>query len=180
MIGGIVWKYTQSDNNGQLSEEEELEKYLLEKRLELKKYFVFNLKELVKGNFIFKSGEKTKVSEMTRGLTSLLSRDLTKLTGKQKKFIYFFVLFVDSPGLSNGSELDQKIMAGNHYIVFDKTKINSKQKESWFRDFVWLYREGFKTFSDGIFFEPFKRPWVQIFDSKEKVLDFLRKYDFLL
>ncbi|MCE8163808.1 MAG: hypothetical protein I3273_06155 [Candidatus Moeniiplasma glomeromycotorum] len=56
-IGLVVWKFSQKDNSvnqpasptqnppSKLSEKE-LEKYLLEKRLDLQKYFVFNLGEL--------------------------------------------------------------------------------------------------------------------------------------
>ena len=112
------------------SKEEELEKYLLEKRLDLKKYFVFNLGQEVKP-------EKVKTNLLVNGrqvnmdngrlITPSLSNHLTKLTGATKEAICF--LGKDTKTISDewsGEKLDQKIRNGEQcYIIFDKTKINS-------------------------------------------------------
>ena len=126
-----------SDNPSGKLTEKELEKYLLEKRLELQKYFGFNLGELQTG--------KNSLAENTnwRITNNRLDNDLTKLTvecqkhlekqGYRKKgsglagknSVYFF-------GDNNGTilsfdndfvrDLDQKILSGNWYIFFEKAK----------------------------------------------------------
>ncbi|MCE8162984.1 MAG: hypothetical protein I3273_00505 [Candidatus Moeniiplasma glomeromycotorum] len=122
------------DPGGKLSEKE-LEKYLLEKRLELKKYFVFNL-----GNEV-----KTRTTEAYNNLRYVsgdLASDMAKLAvyyekKAQKKgigikgnrfslrdMIYFVKSNFKSPSGEwewSGNNLDQKITNGkNIYIVFEK------------------------------------------------------------
>ena len=147
-MGGIItWKITQNkeqkndssnqqrDNDkppnnpdGKLSQAE-VEKYLLEKRLDLQKYFVFNLGELSKG----KVGIKGYVGNNVRAFekTSTLSNDLTNLASKhgssQKKDL---VLFLNSAGGSmpkySGDELDKKIDEKNYLILEKDEEIDYK------------------------------------------------------
>jgi len=117
------------------SKETELEKYLLEKRLDLKKYFVFNLGELQTLN----PGEENRNWRIAK---NRLDNDLTKLTvecqkhlAKQgykkegnllyKNRVYFFknnngdIVTFDNEFVK---DLDQKITNGNWYIIFEKEK----------------------------------------------------------
>ncbi|WP_147411282.1 hypothetical protein [endosymbiont GvMRE of Glomus versiforme] len=170
MIGGIVWKYTQSDNNGQLSEEEELEKYLLEKRLELKKYFVFNLGELKRETLDIKRSDGKKITWI-RGFNKLLAQHFTNLTGKTKDFIWFCAV---SDTEWEEEKLNQKITDGKIYIVFDK-KI--AKNENIISDYVTNW--GKDHFSNGITFNVISQ-WVNIFYSKEETVKFLKSNDPLL
>jgi hypothetical protein len=66
------------------TKEKELEKYLLEKRLELKKYFVFNLGKEVKVarsklSYDEKGNKLPVFADDERPITEKLAADLTKL-----------------------------------------------------------------------------------------------------
>ncbi|CAJ0747982.1 17041_t:CDS:2 [Entrophospora sp. SA101] len=95
------------------SQEEELEKYLLEKRLDLKKYFVFNLGKEVKT-----SQQAETKGENVRSISTSLSSDLTKLTASYEKKAE-----AKGYGIIIGKieEIDEKIKNGqNCYVVFEK------------------------------------------------------------
>ena len=76
--GGNSDNPPQSNPDGKLSQQE-LEKYLLEKRLDLQKYFVFNLGELK----TWQQGPKTE--DNARLVSEDLSKHLNKLTISQEK-----------------------------------------------------------------------------------------------
>ncbi|CAG8581064.1 5072_t:CDS:1, partial [Ambispora gerdemannii] len=72
-------------SSSSLSQEQELEKYLSGKRLDLKKYFVFNSGEEVKvGAIKLEHNWIEKKVNNARALTPLLSEHLTKLLGEKK------------------------------------------------------------------------------------------------
>src|SRR4051794_32308306 len=62
------------------SKKEEIEKYLLENRLDLKKYFVFNL-----GNEVKTSQQEETNSINSRAISTNLANDFTKLTASYEK-----------------------------------------------------------------------------------------------
>ena len=141
VVGGgfLVYKYAfnsskggnssnfPSNPEGKLSQAE-LEKYLLEKRLDLQKYFVFNLQEV-------KTDSEHKMNhDNERYLSSLLSNHLTKIShargAKRRKEYIAFVKekFENSVSFADewrGEELDKKIKSGNCWIVFEKNKENN-------------------------------------------------------
>src|SRR4051794_8140698 len=93
--------------------EKDLEKYLLEKRLELKKYLIFNLGELKEGNVKFSGIEANNIrannNMLTKHLTSL-ARKYDKTNKLQKEFIRL----LDNTGDNVmpeyvGEKLDEKI-----------------------------------------------------------------------
>ncbi|CAI2162694.1 6830_t:CDS:10, partial [Funneliformis geosporum] len=69
--------------------QQELEKYLLEKRLDLQKYFVFNLGELKPGDCVLRDSENREKKGF-RELSQQLSQHLTKLSNKTKNFIHLY------------------------------------------------------------------------------------------
>lgn len=147
-------KIPPQDNPGPKNQkltDQETEEYLLEKRLELKKYFVFNLSELstLKKEDL-KPGETAANWRWIR--SNVLRNDLTKLTAecqkhlekqgyKRKKNVVGKnkVSFI---GGMNGNDivfdddwtrsLEQKITSGNYYIFFEKEK-NYDWPFGWFK-----------------------------------------------
>ena len=114
--------------------DQELEQYLSEKRLELKKYFVFNLGQEVKIKpKITVSDESGEiVSEPIpniRQVKPLLTEHLTQLfnDGYEKSAISFTGKNTNQPSQEwSGDRLDRKIANGEEvYVVFDKSRIKA-------------------------------------------------------
>ncbi|KLL02526.1 MAG: hypothetical protein MRERC_1c135 [Mycoplasmataceae bacterium RC_NB112A] len=145
--------------NTELSEQK-LEKYLLEKRLELKKYFVFNLGELTK--------QKVKLPNQTwvngRVVNSLLERHLSVLSSSHKEGKKRIIVFVDRESLGASEEwmdekLDEKIDKKQDWVVFEK---NSRVEYNFFPF-------GKDTVTNVIFLEA-KVSFTIVYASKEKAL----------
>lgn len=160
-----------------LSKENELEKYLLEKRLDLQKYFVFNLGkevklEVVKTNLLINSQQVNM--DNGRLVVPSLSNHLTKLTGETKKAICF--LGKDTKSVSDEwtkEKLNQKISQGEQcYIIFDKTQITSDIC-NYFAKQVGAFGTSFPTVC-ALAMED-KNVWVAW--SKEEALEFLKIND---
>ena len=170
------------------SKEEELEKYLLEKRLDLKKYFVFNLGEL-------QTLSPREENRNWRIAKNRLDNDLTKLTvecqkhlAKQgykkegnplcKNRVYFFkdnngdIVIFDNEFVK---DLDQKITNGNWYIIFEKEK-SYEWPLGWF--IIETDSSGQKWLLQTPNFQlRLKNPSTTICESKEKALEFLKNND---
>lgn len=194
----MAWKYfsqpTQKENpsspgndGGKLSEKE-LEKYLLEKRLDLQKYFVFNLGEL-------KTFEQADTGALNiRIVSEKLGNDLFALTNlcqkhlnekgydnkgvKVKKRRITFLSDSDDENVYfdddwDGNNLDRKITSGNLYILFEKEK-SYDWPNGWFT--VEIIKNTQKKYliwtSD--FQLRIKRDVVAICENKEKALEILK------
>lgn len=192
VVGGgfLVYKYAfkenkntsskgrDSDNpppnnpNGKLTQAE-LEKYLLEKRLDLQKYFVFNLGELGgEIEFGVDGGRKLKTREIKE--TGSLRRHLSDLTNGVKGFVK---LDKRNDPEWNGERLSQKIREGQIYIVFDKKLPESG--ENWFGG-VPMTNKNTNEKILIIFSIDLLSPKVNVFPTKKETLGFLRKNDPLL
>jgi hypothetical protein len=180
--------------------DEEAEQYLSTKRLNLKKYFVFNLGQEVKVNpkitISLGDEEEENQSELqsnnqkklpgipvwnVRKTQPLLTEHLTQLfnDGSEKSAIAFM-----GKNTKQGSEnwtkdkLDQKIANGEEvYIVFDKSRI--KANSSYVKDKVSLTDiYGITHYWNEIVpLAVEAKPQVQVFQSKKNVLKFLRDGD---
>ncbi|CAG8778898.1 20237_t:CDS:2, partial [Racocetra persica] len=105
------------------------EEWLGPKRLELQKYFVFNLgKEIKQGGVMISIGECcTDGGPFIRSMMPSLTTDLTTILGKEKNFIFFAGPNKYEPDFVEwaAGNLDEKIKNGQEtYLIFDKTKIN--------------------------------------------------------
>lgn len=178
LLGGglIIWKLTQNkDSSSSLSQEQELEKYLSEKRLDLKKDFVFNLGEEVKVGAI-----KLEHNGVEKKIV-MLSEHLTKLLGEKKDWIAFKEKDKNEKNKDITEEwrkdkLDQKNSKGKDwYIVFDKTKINSSDC-NYFR-LRGQTVDGKTVYPLGFSLAVLAQPEVQIFKSKKETLQFLKNND---
>lgn len=165
--------------------DQELEPYLSEKRLDLKKYFVFNLgKEVNAKSKVTVSDESGKIRTEplpnVRSINPLLTEHLTKLFNDsyQKNAIAFAGKHTNQPAIGwTDDKLDQKIENGEEcYITFDKTKIDVNSN--------YLKTESSSITQLGKLRWPIivlaveASPQVRVFQSKKNVLDFLRKNDF--
>lgn len=162
--------------------EEELERYLLEKRLDLKKYFVFSLSEL-------KTWEEAKTdASNVRSIHPLFSEHLMQIassylekTGEKiinnrgKKIVIRFLGsdWENSSVEWMGERLDKKITDGKEkYIIFEK----------WGDKFLYLLnvcQDGKKLglgWSNGLSLR-MENPTTHFFQSKKEVLEFLKNND---
>ena len=205
LVGGgfLVYKYAFKDKksnsseggnsnnppnnpNGKLSQEE-LEKYLLEKRLDLQKYFVFNLGELktlsqantqTKNVRITNSNLGSDLYELTNHAFKHLEKQGYKMQGVKvgKRRISFLkdaendIATVDNKW---NDHLDQKITDSNLYIIFEKEK-NYDWPNAWFQ--VWKYTDSDKKYlvwtSD--FQLRIKNSATTICENKEKALEIIK------
>lgn len=166
--------------------DQELEQYLSTKRLNLKKYFVFNLGQEVKIK------PKITVSDSTGKIVSepipnirqvkpLLTEHLTKLfsDGSEKSAISFTGKNTNQPSQAwTGSKLDQKIANGEEvYIVFDKSRIGANA--SYVRSKADSTTQlGYMDWPEIVVLAMEAKPQVQVFQSKKNALKFLRENDF--
>jgi hypothetical protein len=166
--------------------DQELELYFSEKRLDLKKYFVFNLGQEVKIT------PKITVSDSTGEIVSepipnirqvkpLLTEHLTQLfnDGNDKSAISFTGKNTNQLSLAwTGDKLDQKIRNGEEvYIVFDKSRI--KANSSYVRSKAASTTQlGEMDWPEIIVLAMEAKPQVQVFQSKKNALKFLREEDF--
>src|SRR5436305_2949691 len=89
-IGGVTFFFASSQNESKANKSEVEKNILLEKRLELKKYFVFNLgAEIQPGSDFTSNGQIIDNNPFVRRLNSSLATDLTKLLGVKKDLIIF-------------------------------------------------------------------------------------------
>ncbi|RHZ35254.1 hypothetical protein [endosymbiont GvMRE of Glomus versiforme] len=128
--GAAFWTETSNsrkngfkNENGKITNEQ-IEEYLLEKRLELKKYFAFNLQQEVKT-----LSECEINSFNSRACSSLLIDHLSKIAKDRKatckkKFITFLEKKFEASEEWIGEKLDEKIRSGNYWIIFEKNKDN--------------------------------------------------------
>ena len=171
--------------NGKLSEQE-IEKYLLEKRLDLQKYFVFNLGKEVE------TREKVHTEYVNyRSVKGQLENDLSKLAvkyrnklkeeGKKvvegthpKKIIVFLgKTFEDlSDEWTENKFLDQKIANGNSlFIIFEK---DNNFEKVYFPE-TKIDQEGNSYFPWNNWIRlPMKSPTTTICESKEKALEIIK------
>lgn len=167
----------------------ELEPYLSEKRLDLKKYFVFSLGKEVKVepkvSVADEFGMFAPVYVPNLHLVEpLLSEHLTQLfqDGNEKKIISFTGRNVNQPSSEwRGDRLDQKIRNGEEvYVVFDKSK--AKDNPSYIKgkaDSINPYLgelEGCRI----IVLAMEAKPQVRVFQSKKNALKFLKNNDPIL
>jgi hypothetical protein len=174
--------------------DQELEKYLQEKRLDLKKYFVFNLgkemqpppktKEVSDApNVITLSDEEGNIlgaAANVRKVEPILGEHLTQLfnDGYEKSAIAFAGKNTNQPSQAwMGDQLDHKIRNGEEcYIVFDKTYI--KNNLSYLRGYCLLADRFYIDSIVGLAMEV--SPQVRVFQSKKNALRFLKGNDPLL
>ncbi|RHZ36399.1 hypothetical protein [endosymbiont GvMRE of Glomus versiforme] len=175
-------KPTESNNkpgqtgNSSTTSKEELEKYLLEKRLDLQKYFVFCLQKEVKPGKVAITNQVN--ANNGRNIVPSLSNHLSKLIGERKDWIIFSGKYTNETSEEwNKDKLDQKIKNGEEwYIIFDKSQINSETCNY----FSKLAGIGGTTFPTGIVLAVEAEPEVQIKKTKKETLDFLKKNDPIL
>lgn len=155
------------------SKEEELEKYLLEKRLDLKKYFVFCLQKEVKSGKVAVTNQVN--ANNGRNIVPSLFNHLSKLLGERKDWIIFQGKYTNETSEEwNKDKLDQKIRNGEEwYIIFDKSQINSETCNY----FSKLAGIGETSFPTAIVLAVEAEPEVQIKKTKKEALDFLKKND---
>src|SRR4051794_33726794 len=105
--------------------DEELKKCLLEdfnRRLDLKKYFVFNLGELTTEKIRDDYGN---TGANGRVVTPRLAKDLTKLSGSHNGGEKKIIIFEDEKGMGASDEwkdkkLDEKIANKDTFFIFQK------------------------------------------------------------
>jgi len=158
--------------------EEELERYLLEKRLDLEKYFVFCLQKEVKpGNVktnVYSNGNRIDANN-GRNVVPSLANHLSKLIGEEKNWIIFQGKYTNETSKEwSEDKLDQKIKNGEEwYIIFDKSQINSEVC-NYFSKIAGI---GKITFPTGIVLAVEAEPEVQVKRTKKETLEFLTKND---
>jgi len=173
-----------TDNPSKGLTDEEAEQYLSTKRLNLKKYFVFNLgKELSTIPVTVSDYEGKTVSEPIpnlRRVEPLLSEHLTQLfdDNQQKLAISFTGKNTNQPSQAwTGNKLDQKIKNGEEvYIIFDKRRI--KANSSYVRSKADSTTQLGELDWPIVVLAMEAKPQVQVFQSKKNALKFLRENDF--
>jgi len=173
-----------TDNPSKGLTDEEAEQYLSTKRLNLKKYFVFNLgKELSTIPVTVSDYEGKTVSEPVpnlRRVEPLLGEHLTQLfdDNQQKLAISFTGKNTNQPSQAwTGNKLDQKIKNGEEvYIIFDKRRI--KVNSSYVRSKADSVTQLGELDWPIVVLAMEAKPQVQVFQSKKNALKFLRENDF--
>jgi hypothetical protein len=155
------------------SKEKELEKYLLEKRLDLKKYFVFCLQKEVKPGKVAVTNQIN--ANNGRNITPSLSNHLSKLIGEKKDWIIFQGKYTNESSEEwNKDKLDKKIKNGEEwYIIFDKIQIDSEVC-NYFSKQAGI---GGTSFYTAIVIAVEAEPEVQIKKTKKEALEFLKNND---
>lgn len=164
------------------SKEEELEKYLLEKRLDLKKYFVFSLEELRTWNEARTDASNVRLihslfsEHLMKIASSYLEKTGEKIINNRDKKIVIRFLSSDWNNSSTewmGETLDEKITSGKEkYIIFEK----------WDDKLLYLvnvYQDGKKLglgWSNGLSLR-MEHPTTRFFKTKKEVLEFLKNND---
>lgn len=164
---------------------EKLEPYLSEKRLNLKKYFVFNLGKEVMANSEITVSDSTGETESEsipniREVKPLLTEHLTQLfnDGNEKAAISFTGKHTNHLSLGwSGEQLNRKIKNGEEvYIIFDKSKI--KANSSYIRSKASSVTQlGPMDWPEIIILAVEARPQVRVFQSKKNTLKFLKNND---
>lgn len=159
------------------SREEELEKYLLEKRLDLKKYFVFNLgkevktweqkKTLDRKDTNVRAASGKLIDHLTKAAASCQKHLEQKGYGiKEGRFRKELICFSGENDWI-GDSLDKKISEGNEYYIAFK-KIDEDEPTTWFQTSVdengkqWLHWTNAVNVKTDFFFL-----------NKKEVLEFL-------
>ena len=185
----------QPNPSGKLTQAE-LEKYLLEKRLDLQKYFVFNL-----GNELIPRGQPEPYYKNECKLRSKVSQDLTKLTTQYEKKLkeagYWLGLNTQVEGRIYYGRLDKEIILfmGQNFTNFDKEewwgeKIDEKinngkdkfiilEKDNEFQNI--FFKKDFVDSEGKVWFGytnyislRMKSPTTIICESKEKALEIIK------
>jgi len=197
IIGGgfIFWRLKSKKPLDQLSDKE-LKKCLLEdfdRRLELERYFIFNLQKEVQTKKAFFNNKPVANSRIIK---DTLSSDLTKLTNyllvnkkikkeidttNYKKMTKGAVTFCgkDIDTVSDewsGESLDKKIVNEEQwYIIFDKSKIDDER--AFFTTVSENGQDTNKLAWNGHVIVEIENPGNHVAKSKSEALNFLKKND---
>lgn len=205
LLGGGVFLYKVSSAKSQPTEptqknpdptknppekltDQELEKYLLEKRLELKKYFVFNLGEEVKTREqapTTHNNYRVVKNQLENDLSKLAVEYRNKLKNQGKKVVegthtknviaFLGKTFEDYNSESNrewtGKSLDEKITNKDLFIIFEK----DDSFEKVYFPKIEIDREGNSYFPwNNAIRLRMKNPTTMVCEGKEKALELLK------